>query len=239
MTVAIIQARMGSTRLPGKVLLPLAGAPMLQQVVERVRRARLVNDVLIATTTGAADDPLEALGREIGCAVFRGDENDVLDRYFRAAQAAKAGIVVRITSDCPLIDPGIIDEVLAELIGSNADYVSNVAPTRTFPRGLDTEAFRFVTLDRCWHDATEPACREHVTAFLHRHPDHFHIRGIVNDTDQSAHRWTVDTAEDYELVAAIYAHFGHNRFGWREVLALVSAHPEWSRINAHVRQKAH
>lgn len=236
-TVAIIQARLGSTRLPGKVLLPLAGQPMLAHVIERTRRAARVDEVLVATTTNPGDEPLVEFCREFGCALFRGDEQDVLDRYLQAARAHAATNVVRITSDCPLIDPAVIDAVLAALAESDADYASNIAPSRTYPRGLDTEAFPFATLERCWREASEPANREHVTAHIYRHPELFRLTCITHDRDESAHRWTVDTAEDYALAERIYAHFGHNRFGWEEAIAVVEAHPEWRELNAHVLQK--
>lgn len=239
MTVAIIQARMGSTRLPGKVLRPLAGRPMLEHVIERVRRAARVDEVLVATTTNPEDAEIMALCQELGCASFRGDEQDVLDRYYQAARASAATVVVRITSDCPLIDPAIIDEVLTVLVKSGADYASNIAPTRTFPRGLDTEAFTFTTLERCWREASEPASREHVTAYIYRHPERFRLAGVTHEGDESAHRWTVDTAEDYALAGRLCTHFGHNRFGWQEALAAVEAHPEWTGLNAHIEQKAH
>ncbi len=238
-TVAIIQARLGSTRLPRKVLLPLAGEPMLAQVIARVRRASCVDEVLVATTTNPEDAEIVELCRQIGCASFRGDAQDVLDRYYQAAAGSGAKVIVRITSDCPLIDPSVIDEVVTELLKSGADYASNIAPTRTFPRGLDTEAFTFTTLDRCWHEASEPGSREHVTAFIYRHPERFRLASVTHEHDESAHRWTVDTTEDYALAERLYAHFGHNRFGWQEALAAVEAHPEWTGVNAHVVQKAH
>lgn len=237
-TVAIIQARLGSTRLPGKVLLPLAGRPMLAQVIERVGRASSVDEVLVATTTNPGDAPLVELCRELGYASFRGDEHDVLDRYFQAARTRAATTVVRVTSDCPLIDPAVIDAVLATLAESGADYASNIAPQRTYPRGLDTEAFSFATLERCWREASAPASREHVTAHIYQHPDRFRLASVTHERDESAHRWTVDTADDYALVKRIYAHFGHNRFAWQDVLAVVEAHPEWRALNAHVLQKA-
>jgi spore coat polysaccharide biosynthesis protein SpsF len=238
-TVAIIQARLGSTRLPRKVLLPLAGRPMLAHVVERVRRATRVDEVLVATTTNPADHEIVELCNELGCSCFRGDEHDVLDRYFQATKASAASTVVRITSDCPLIDPTVIDQVLDALVESAADYASNIAPRRTFPRGLDTEAFTAATLERCWRDATEPSSREHVTAFIYRHPERFRLECVSHSEDCSAHRWTVDTPEDYALIERIYRHFGHNLFGWKDVLTLLESHPDWVDLNADVPQKTH
>lgn len=238
-TVAIIQARLGSTRLPGKVLLPLAGRPMLAHVIERTRRAQRVDEVLVATTTNTGDAPLVAFCREVGCAVFRGSEPDVLDRYFQAAQNHAATTIVRITSDCPLIDPGVIDAVLTKLAETGADYASNIAPDRTFPRGLDTEAFPFTTLERFWKEASEPAEREHVTAHIYRHPERFRLASVAHAQDESAHRWTVDTAEDYALAERIFAHLGDRHFSWQEALAAVEAHPEWTELNAHIAQKTY
>jgi spore coat polysaccharide biosynthesis protein SpsF len=238
-TVAIIQARLGSTRLPRKVLLPLAGRPMLAHVIERVRRATRVDEVLVATTTNEADAEIVGLCEELDCPSFRGDEQDVLDRYFQAAKARDASNVVRVTSDCPVIDPAIIDDVLGALADTGADYASNIAPRRTFPRGLDTEAFTFATLERCWREATEPSSREHVTAFIYRHSEFFSLECVTHFKDCSAHRWTVDTPEDYALVERVYRHFGHNRFLWQDVLALLELHPDWANLNADIQQKTH
>ncbi|MEA3210635.1 MAG: spore coat polysaccharide biosynthesis protein SpsF [Chthoniobacter sp.] len=238
-TIAIVQARMGSTRLPGKVLLPLAGVPMLRHVIERVRRATRVDHVLVATTTEAADEAIATFCAEWGCACFRGSEHDLLDRYYQAARTVPSEVVVRITSDCPLVDPGLIDRVLAEREEFAADYASNTYPVRTYPRGLCTEAFRFAALERAWGEAPDSSSREHVTPYIYRNPDRFHIHNVTNEEDCSAHRWTVDTVEDYALVERIYGHFGHNRFDWKEALALLAANPAWSELNAQVGQKAH
>lgn len=239
MTLAIIQARMGSTRLPGKVLRPLAGKPMLQHVIERVNRAKLVDETLVATSDQPADREIEEFCASVECPCFRGDENDVLDRYYQSATQRGADVVVRITSDCPLIDPDVIDQVVAAREQHEADYASNIAPTRTFPRGLDTEVFRFDVLERCWREAPAGPNREHVTSYIYGHPERFRVSGVTNDSDASAHRWTVDTPEDYALLERIYAHFGNNRFGWGDVLSLLAEHPEWSELNAHVEQKVH
>jgi spore coat polysaccharide biosynthesis protein SpsF len=238
-TVALIQARMGSNRLPGKVLLDLAGEPMLARVVERVRRAGTIDEVVIATTTERADDVLAALCAARGWHCFRGSQDDVLDRYYQAALEHGAGLVVRITSDCPLIEPEVIDRVVSELLDRRppADYACSVLPRRTYPRGLDVEAFWFETLKVLWLEDQNPAWREHVTQFLHHHPERFVIHGVLNDRDLSAMRWTVDTPEDFELVRRIYGAFGDDRFSWREVLTLLEKNPHWLEINRHVQQK--
>ena len=239
-TVAIIQARMSSTRLPGKVLLDVAGKPMLSRVVERARRARTLDLVGVATSTDASDDRLEAFCQVAGVPCYRGSLTDVLDRYHAAARQWQADVIVRITSDCPLIDPGVIDRVVTDFrAGTAVDYVSNVIPTRTFPRGLDVEVFSAAALGRAWREDGDPAWREHVTPLLYRRPDLFRTRCVVNDADHSGHRWTVDTPDDLELVRRVYAAFGNDRFAWAEVLALLERRPDWVDINAHVEQKSH
>jgi spore coat polysaccharide biosynthesis protein SpsF len=236
---AIIQARVGSSRLPGKVLLDLAGEPMLVPVVNRVRRARSIDEVIVATTTEPADEALATLCTAQGWTCFRGSQDDVLDRYYQAASEIGADLVVRITSDCPLIEPEIIDRVVCELLDRQppADYACNVLPVRTYPRGLDVEAFWFETLKVMWTEDHNPAWREHVTQYLHHHPERFIIHGVQNENDLSAMRWTVDTPEDYELVRRIYEAFGHDRFSWHEVLALLQENPQWQEANRHVSQK--
>ena len=235
--VAIIQARMGSTRLPGKVLLDLAGKPMLERVVNRVGRARRIDELVVATTTQPGDDRLAEFCGARAWPFFRGSESDVLDRYYHAARKFGAQTVVRITSDCPLIEPEMIDRVVAELEDGASDYACNILPRRTFPRGLDVEAFTFEALERSWREDTNPAWREHVTTYIQRHPELFRIRGVLNEVDYSSHRWTVDTPEDLELVRKIYHHFGHDDFSWHDVLKLLESHPAWSKINRHIEQK--
>src|SRR5262249_12160461 len=170
-TVAIVQARMGSSRLPGKVLQDLGGEPMLARVLSRLGRSRTLDEVVVATTTEPADDILERFCQERGRPCFRGSEHDVLDRYYKAATAERAAVVVRITSDCPLIEPAIVDRVVAEFQERQPgiDYASNVLPRRTYPRGLDTEVMSFAALDRAWHEDHVPASREHVTPYIYRH----------------------------------------------------------------------
>ena len=237
--VAIIQARMGSNRLPGKVLLDLAGEPMITRVVNRVTRAETVNQVMIATTTEPADDALAAICSEKGWTCFRGSQDDVLDRYYLAALAHKADVVVRITSDCPLIEPEIIDQVVRQLTSQPAvDYACNLLPHRTFPRGLDVEAFWMKTLARLWSTDKNPGWREHVTQYLHQNPQEFTMCGLGQEPDMSAMRWTVDTLEDLALIRQIYEAFGHDNFSLRDVVSLLEQHPEWSDLNGHIQQKA-
>jgi spore coat polysaccharide biosynthesis protein SpsF len=239
-TTAIVQARMGSARLPGKVLLDLAGKPMLVRHVSRLSRAQMLDDVVVATTVEPADDVIADLCQERGWSYLRGSEEDVLDRFYRAAKKCQADVVVRVTSDCPLIEPEIVDRVVREFVERlpEIDYASNTAPKRTFPRGLDTEVMRFDVLEQAWREDKNPAWREHVTPYIRRQPDLFQTYGISNDQDISNMRWTVDTPEDLAFVRRIYEHFGHDRFSWREVLAVLAKYPEWLKINSGVRQKA-
>ena len=237
--VAIIQAHMGSTRLPGKVLKDLAGEPMLARVVDRTRRTQTLDEVVVATTVQPADEAIVHLCAERNWLCFRGSEEDVLDRYYQAAVAHQANVVVRITSDCPLIEPEIVDRVVREFLERQpeVDYACNTLPRRTFPRGLDAEVMRFDVLRQAWREDDNPAWREHVTPYIWRNPDLFRIHGVVNEADYSHMRWTVDTPQDLAFVRCIYDHFGHDHFSWRKVLAVLEEHPEWLEINRHVRQK--
>jgi spore coat polysaccharide biosynthesis protein SpsF len=208
--VAIIQARTGSTRLPGKVLLPLGGQPLLARVVERVGRTRQVDEVVVATTTMASDDPIVDLGAEHGWTVTRGSENDLLDRYVQTARTTGAATVVRITSDCPLIDPEVIQIVLDAFAEDGADYAANVIPRRSWPMGQETEVVRADVLEAAWRDDHDPAWREHVTPFVYRHPERF--------------RRLWDASSGPEA-------------GWREILDVVQAHPDWAELNRDIVQK--
>lgn len=238
-TVAIIQARMGSTRLPGKVMQDLAGEPMLARVVRRTARVLLLDDIIVATTDKLADNVITDLCDERGWRVFRGSEMDLLDRYYQAALETNAEVVVRITSDCPLIEPEIVERVVREFLKGqpHVDYLSSMLPKRTFPMGLDTEVMRFDALQRAWHEDKNPAWREHVAPYIHRNPDLFRLDGVMNDTDYSYMRWTVDTPEDLAFVRRIYDHFRNDSFTWQQVLKLLQANPQWLAINRHIKQK--
>ena len=237
--VAIVQARMGSTRLPSKVLEDLAGEPMLARVVSRTRRAKTLDITMVATTTQPVDDAIVRLCEERGWPFFRGSEEDLLDRYYQAASAFRADVVVRITSDCPLIEPEIVDRVVNEFLSyyPEVEYVSNNLE-RTFPRGLDVEVMSFDALEKAWQEDCNPVWREHVTPYLRRHPKKFRTRNVANDIDYSYMRWTVDTIEDLTFVRKIYNHFQSDNFSWKDVLNLLETHPEWLEINRHVQQKA-
>jgi spore coat polysaccharide biosynthesis protein SpsF len=236
--VAIIQARMGSTRLPGKILADIGGKPMLCRVVERAGRASRLHSVMVATTTSREDDAVERLCAERGYAWTRGHPTDVLDRYYKAARGADAGIIVRLTADCPVIDPAIVDQVVDAFLSADppVDFAANRLPDdRTFPIGLDTEVCTFAALARAWTEATQPYQREHVMPYLYEVPGRFRTLLVRSPRDLSHLRWTVDTPEDLELARRIYAHFGgRDDFGWNEVLALVEGDPSLSAINAHL-----
>ena len=240
MTVAaLIQARMTSTRLPGKVLLPAAGREMLAHQIDRVRRARRVDRICVATTANATDDRIVALAEREGVAVFRGAEDDVLDRFARAAETVAPRLVVRLTGDCPLIDPVLIDDAVAVLQASaELDYVSNGIEL-SWPAGLDVEVMTIAALRLAAAEAVDGFDREHVTPFIYRHPERFRVRNIRCPEALSAHRWTLDEPADYELIRRILEALApvDPAFGWRDVLALLAAHPDWAAINRDVRQK--
>jgi spore coat polysaccharide biosynthesis protein SpsF len=229
---------MGSSRLPGKVLADIAGDTMLARVVGRLRAARTIDEVVIATTTNGGDEAVVTEARRLGAAVFRGPEDDVLARYIGAARRYYAGVVVRVTSDCPLLDPEVVDRVVHDLREARADYASNTH-VRTYPRGLDVEAMYHDTLERIGRLATSQPAREHVTALLMESPELFSIRQVKAERDDSDLRWTVDTLHDLVLVQALYDRLdlGIQILPYRDVVAHVRKHPELTTVNAHVAQK--
>jgi spore coat polysaccharide biosynthesis protein SpsF len=237
-TVAIVQARVGSTRLPGKVLLPLLGEPMLTHVMRRAGRANTVDEVVLATTTLPEDDALVALARAEGWPVERGSETDLLARYLGAARSRNAEVIVRITSDCPLIDPEVIDQTVEAFRAAGADYASNTLEPRTFPRGLDVEVVGRPALERADAEDRDPAWREHATPYIYRHPELFRLARVAAPVDRSGHRWSVDTQEDYDLVRRLYEALGRDDFGWLDALAVINGSPESWVGNRGVVQKA-
>jgi spore coat polysaccharide biosynthesis protein SpsF len=236
--VTIIQARMGSTRLPGKVLKDIGGRTVLARVVNRVRRAMHVGEVVIATTSNPGDDVIADECGQLSVECFRGDEFDVLDRYYRAALAYGAGTIVRICADCPMIEPETTDIVIREFLHRGCDYASN-ALTKTYPRGLDTEIMTADALARAWREAQHSYQRAHVTPYIYEHPDKFNIVRVMNPCDYSHYRWTLDTAEDLAFIRAVYQHFDNDdRFYWRNVIALLESEPVLAELNSQVAVKA-
>ena len=240
-TIAIIQARVASSRLPNKVLLDIHGKAMLVWVIERTRRARRLDGVIVATTSNAEEDPIAALCTQNGYDIYRGSHHDLLDRYYQAALACDAQTIVRITADCPLIDPDVIDLTITRFYESGADFAANRLPPpwgRTFPIGMDTEVCSFDALAAAWNEADKRYQREHVMPFIYEQPERFKIELVNNDPDYGHLRWTVDTPEDLELVRQIVDRFGDREdFTWKEVLGVWQNEPALAEINANVTHK--
>lgn len=235
--VAVIQARMGSTRLPGKILRMLGGKQVLLHVIDRVCQSGVFDEVAVATTDREIDDEAAELAILHGVTVIRGDENDVLSRYGLAAEATNADAIMRITADCPLIDPDVLYDMVKRYQMGDAALVTN-ARIRSYPRGLDAELFSRVALDAMLADAHRPSEREHVTPFLYAHPERFAIVDHIADTDHSDLRLTLDTPEDFEFLRLIFGTAQYpEQLRLREVLALLQTHPAWRTINAHIEQK--
>jgi spore coat polysaccharide biosynthesis protein SpsF len=235
--VAIVQARMGSTRRPGKVLAPLAGRPLLALVLERTRRARGLDEVVVATTELERDDRIVELAEREGVRWARGSETDVLDRYHSAALAHGADVVVRITADCPLVDPALVDRLLELRAAERCDYAA--IPTgdplrlglRCFPDGLDAEAMTCGALDAAWREATDPADREHVTRYFKLRPERFAIGWLQAERDYGGERWTVDHPADLEFVQAVLDALDGTAFGYADVLAVLDRDPRLRALN--------
>lgn len=239
-TVVIAQARMTSTRLPGKVLKTVLDKPLLAYFIERLQGVSLANQIVIATTINATDEPIADVCRSLSTAFTRGSEEDVLSRYYDTAVVTGADIVVRVTSDCPLIDPAVVDEMIGyfKKHSTRFDYVSNSLAS-TYPRGMDVEVFSFRALREAYVEATLKSEREHVTPFFYTHPERFPIGKIRSPRDLSQHRWTVDTPEDFELVKRIIESLYPLKpdFNLADILETLAENPDWPLINANIRQK--
>jgi spore coat polysaccharide biosynthesis protein SpsF len=239
--VCIIEARFSSVRLPGKVLMPILGTPMLGRVIERVRLARTVDAIVVATTDASADDPVAAFVSASGAGVFRGSEDDVLNRVASAARAHDADMIVEITGDCPLVDPGLVDKVVGDFCAGGADFVSNILP-HTAPRGTDVRVFTADAVAEIDRRSTDPADREHVSLHFWEHPERYRLRNVVTDLPASAAdvRLTVDTKEDLEFARAIYEELypANPGFSLYDVLSLLDRRPELLELNRAVAQKA-
>jgi spore coat polysaccharide biosynthesis protein SpsF len=239
-TMIIVQARMTSTRLPGKVLKEVLGKTLLEYQIERLRCVRNADGIIIATTVNDTDQPIVDLCGRLGVPVTRGSENDVLSRYYEAATQYGVGTVVRVTSDCPAIEPAVVDGIVEFYRAHQGgyDYVSN-SLTQSYPYGLAAEVFSFKALEEAAREAVTEPEREHVSPFIYTRPDRYRIGQVVHDKDLSHHRWTVDTPEDFELIRRIFEALYPVKpaFVMQDVLDLLDVHPDWLEINSHVRQK--
>lgn len=235
--LAILQARCSSTRLPGKVLKTLEGRAMIDQQIARVLRSKRLDQLVVATSVDASDDPLADHLEKQGIAVFRGSLNDVLDRFYQAALVHRAPTIIRLTGDCPLFDAGVLDELIEFFEKGDYDYASN-AIEATYPDGLDAEIFRFSALESAWKKAQLPSEREHVTPYIHKRSEPFTIGHMKNSIDYSGQRWTVDNPEDFEMVKRVYAELypKNPSFDWKDVLALLEQHPEIREINTGIQR---
>lgn len=216
------------------------GVTLLERLLNRLAQVRTPHLTIVATTVNGEDDVIVAEAARVGVTAYRGSEDDVLSRFTEAAREHKAEVIVRVTSDCPLMDPNVVDEIIRAFFKApRVDYASNTVGQRTFPRGLDVEVFSRDALEAADRDAHASADREHVTPFIYRHPDRFTLRPVTREEDHSAHRWTVDTEEDLRLVSAIIDALepSDTAFGMSEVLDLLARNPELMDINRHVRQK--
>jgi spore coat polysaccharide biosynthesis protein SpsF len=239
-TIICIQARMTSSRLPGKVMLPLAGAPLLERMIERVRAANILAEVVVITSADATDDPIEQRCSWLNVQCFRGNLTDLLDRHYQAARKYGASVVAKIPSDCPLVDPAIIRRVFDKFESGTFDYVSNLHPA-SFPDGNDVEVFTFNALEQAWREADRDFEREHTTPFLWERPERFRIGNVLcapaNDYSMT-HRWTIDYPEDYEFIRTIYDYLwkpAQPIFSMTDIFKLLEAHPKVAEINARFR----
>ena len=238
--VAVIEARFSSTRLPGKVLMPILDQPMLVRVSQRLKLARTLDDIIVATTDSPADDAVVEAMNRAGIRTFRGSEDDVLDRVVKAAASAAADIIVEITGDCPLIDPGLVDKLVGDFLVGGADFVSNILP-HTTPRGTDVRVFRTSDLAEINRTSNDPADHEHVSLHFWEHLDRYTCRNVEMDLPDvvAEIRLTVDTEEDLALVRAIYQglYATNPAFTLVDVLDYLNAHPDLLELNRHVGQK--
>jgi len=237
---AIIQARCGSTRFPNKVFALIDGKPLLWHVVNRLKYATKIDDIIVATTVSKKDDKIEEWCKENNVHCFRGSEENVLNRYYSASEAFPSDYVVRITADDPFKEPKVIDAVITKLIEEGYDHVTNNLPS-SFPEGLDCEAFKKSALDRSEREAETAFEREHVTQYIYHHPEIFKIGNVSNGENLSYLRWTVDKDVDYEMVKAVYAHRNPVNKGillMDEILEILKANPEIAKINSEVERSA-
>jgi spore coat polysaccharide biosynthesis protein SpsF len=231
--VAIIQARMSSSRLTGKVLLPLQGKPVLAHVVERINACQTVDQIIVATSEDQSDDVIQHWCEQAACLVYRGSLHDVLDRYYQTALAHRADVIVRITADCPVIDPTIVDEVVKGFLYGGYDFYGLAGE---FPDGLDCTVFAFTALQRAWQEATLASDREHVGPYIEKHPELFKNGGLQKFIGLSLHRWTLDEPDDYTFLQAVFARLYEYKdlFLATDILTLLANEPHLMTINNHI-----
>ena len=239
--ICIIQARIGSTRLPGKVMKKICDKTVLEHVVDRLKRVKNIDKIVIATTILEQDNSIVEEAKRLGTTYFRGSQEDVLSRYYYAAKENNADIIVRITSDCPLIDSEVTEQVIEYYMNNRDkyDYVSNTIE-RTYPRGLDTEVFSFLAIEKAFNKATSTRDREHVTPYIWDNPEMFFLSQYKNNIDYSNLRWTLDTIEDFELITNIYKYLyskNGNVFNMENILNLYKLYPKLRKINMDIEQK--
>lgn len=234
--VAIIQARVGSTRLPKKVLAEIEGKPMLLHIIDRVKQAKRIDKIIIATTDLPEDKVIEEIAKNSGVEYFAGSEKDVLDRYYKAVKKFGADIIVRITGDCPVVDPELIDKTVKFFLETSCDYASTAYPKTTFPDGLDIWVFSFQALEKAWKEAVLPSEREHVTPYMWKHRELFKIATFQNNEDLSNMRWTVDEQIDLKFIRAIYKRLYKpgKLFLMKDILNLLNKEPELAKINQSI-----
>ena len=235
MIVAILQARMSSTRLPNKVLMPILGKPMLAFQIERLSRCHAIDLIVVATSVETSDDAIEDFCKDQSITCFRGSLVNVLDRFYQVALKFKAKHVLRTTGDCPLIEPSLINDVLREHIAQKNDYTTVNMPL-SWPHGLDVEAIKFGSLRRAWKEAVLPEDKEHVTPYIRNHPENFIIGNVKCEDNYSHHRWTVDCAEDFFLVRKIYEKLypKNSKFDMAEILDLLNSKPDLNLISTRM-----
>ena len=240
MNISIIQARIGSSRLPGKIMMNIGAKPILQWVIERAGSSSLIDKVIVATSVKTQDDTIEELCKRLDVGCFRGSEEDVLDRYYNAARAYKAETIVRITSDCPFVDPVVIDEIIKIHFKNKNDYTMNNTEN-SYPRGLDLEIFNFRTLEKTYLEAKNPYQREHVSVYIYEHPEIFKVEIVEagGALRRPGYRFCVDTEDDLKIVREIYTRLSESEkpVNAHNIVSLLDSNPDLTKINAHVKQK--
>jgi spore coat polysaccharide biosynthesis protein SpsF len=237
---AIVQARMGSTRLPGKTMADICGKPLLEHVIERVKHSKLISEIIVATTDKKKDDKIVELCKKLGIKCYKGSENNVLDRYYQCVKEFRADIIVRITADNPFVDPEVTDKIIKVFLGDgNFDYVSNTVKP-TYPEGINAEVFTFSALAKAWKEAKKPTDKEHVTPYMWNNPEVFKIQNIENDIDLSYMRWTLDTKEDMNFIKEIYKRLYKpgKIFLMRDILDVLKKEPRLAEINSGIERFA-